>query len=149
MAEKKKEIIVPGAQDGQREMQQKLILYQLLQRHLEELQQQAGLIERRYIELETTRQIVGDLEKHKDKADVMIPLGSGCFVNGTAEAAGKVLTEIGAGVFVRKTDEAITNFLEENKAYIEKSSDELRKEMENVIGKMNKIALEIQGMSKE
>jgi prefoldin alpha subunit len=145
MAEKKNEITVGSDKGKQAELQQKVILYQILNRHLEELKQEAGLIERRFLEVETTKQIVGDLKKRKDNTEIMIPLGSGCFVKGTAESADRVLFEIGGGVFVHKKGELAENALAEKTAEIDKAGKDLQKEMEDVVGKMNSIALELQG----
>jgi DNA-binding NtrC family response regulator len=67
------------------------------------------------------------------------------FVKGTAESADRVLFEIGGGVFVHKKGELAENALAEKTAEIDKAGKDLQKEMEDVVGKMNSIALELQG----
>ena len=63
-------------------MQENIVLLQLLEKHLEELKQQGALLENKFIELETTKQITEDMKKMKDSQDVMIPLGSGIYSYG-------------------------------------------------------------------
>ena len=130
-------------------MQENIVLLQLLEKHLEELKQQGALLENKFIELETTKQITEDMKKMKDSQDVMIPLGSGIYSYGKITDTEKVMVELGAGVVLNKTLSEATRFIEEKEKEIEKLSNQLNQEMTEVVEKINQIVSEIQKAQKE
>lgn len=135
----------PSPDEGNKaELQQKLIVYQLMQKRLEELQQKAVLIERRYAELEITKNTISDIEKTKKGGEMFFPLGSGLYVKGSASDDKKLMVELGAGLVSIKGTDAARDFLEEKKKDIENSGKGLEKEMRTTVGKINEIAHELQ-----
>lgn len=131
---------MPGKEQ---EAQQKLVLYQLLNQRIEQLNEQAKMIEQKLLELETTRQTLGDLKKLKQGNEVLIPLGSGCYTHGRTGDSG-LLIDLGAGVMVRKAPEEAKKVIEDKKAEIERLSGTLQNEANDVITKMNEIGPELQ-----
>jgi prefoldin alpha subunit len=128
----------------EQEMQENLILYQLLQKHLEELSNQATLLEGRLMELENTSGTLSDLKGMKEKGELVFSLGSGCYGYGRLDDRGKVMVDIGAGTLVNKTPAQAESFLEEKKEEIKKLSEKLVKEVSEVSERMNTLAAEIQ-----
>lgn len=85
----------------QEAMQEKVMLYQILQKHLESLTQNAVMVERRYEELEATKMALEDLAKAKE-SEILVPLGSGFFTYGKITDSRRMLADTGAGVFIDK-----------------------------------------------
>jgi prefoldin alpha subunit len=104
---------------GQEAMQEKVILYQILQKHLESLTQNAVMIERRYEEIEATRMALEDIGKAME-SEILVPLGSGIFTYGKITDPGRMLADAGAGVFIDKDPEYSKQLLEERKKEMEK-----------------------------
>jgi prefoldin alpha subunit len=139
-----KKIKVENDKDKKAELQQKMIVYQLMQKRLEELQQQAMLIERRYAEIEVARNTIADIEKTKKGGEMFFPLGSGVYAKGNILGDKSLMVELGAGLVSVKNPRAAKDFLEEKKKEIEKSGKELENELKVTTGKMNEIAVQLQ-----
>ena len=137
------------ADKKEQEMQEKLILYQLLQKHLEELSNQATLLEGKMLEIETTSSTLSDLRGMKEKGELVFPLGSGCYGYGRLDDNGKIMVDIGAGNLINKTPSQAAAFLEEKKEEIKKLGDRLVKEVSEVSERLNILAEEIQKESEK
>jgi prefoldin alpha subunit len=131
----------------EKEMQEKAILYQIMQKHMESLGQNATLLERRYEELEMTRQALEDIGKLKEKNDILVPVGSGFFTRGKISDFKNMLVDIGAGIFMDKDPDSSKRLLEDRKKEIEKLADELQSEMNEVSSRINTLTTEIEQAS--
>ncbi len=89
----------------EKELQEKAILYQLLQKHLESMTQNAILLERRYEEIEAARMAMEDIGKLRDKNEILVPLGSGLFTHGRITDPKSMIVDIGSGIFLEKDSE--------------------------------------------
>lgn len=133
----------------EKEMQEKMILYQIMQKHMESLGQNATLLERRYEEMEMTRQALEDIGKLKEKNDILVPVGSGFFTRGKISDFKDMLVDIGAGIFMDKDPGSSKRLLEDRKKEIEKLADELQHEMNEVSSRINTLAMEIEQASQQ
>ena len=61
------------------DIQEKFVLYQLLNQRLEEIKQHATIIQQKMIEVETTKIAIGGIKDVNEEKDILIPLGSGFF----------------------------------------------------------------------
>ncbi len=139
----------PAQEEKQEAMQEKAILYQILQKHLEGLTQNAVMIERRYEEMEAARMAMEDISRLKENNEVLIPLGSGFFTYGKIADSRKMLAELGAGIFMDKDIESSRQLLEERRKEMEKLAQEMQTEMSEVSSRLNELAMELEGLSQE
>ena len=137
-----KKIEVPS--QNQQEMQEKILLYQVLKGNLEQLVQQSSLLEKRFMELEVTKQTIRDLDKLKEGSEILVPLGSGCYSEGKVTVSKKILIDIGAGVTVFKDPKEIQEDLGSKTKELEDASKGLQEEMNKNVAKMNEFSPEIQ-----
>ncbi len=126
-----------------------LVLHQLLSRRLEQINEQAKLIEQRLLELETTGQALDDLKGLKGGEEILIPMGSGCYTYGRAGDSGRLLCDVGAGVMVSKSPGEAKKILEDKEAGIGSFSKALQKEANDAVEKMNEIGPELQRFLQE
>jgi prefoldin alpha subunit len=133
----------------QESLQEKAILYQILQKHLENLTQNAVMLERRYEEIEATRMALEDIGKLKEKNEILIPLGSGFFTYGRITEPGKMLADAGAGMFMDKDSASSKALLADKKEEIEKIAGELQNEMSEVSSRLNSLTSELESMSRQ
>jgi prefoldin alpha subunit len=134
--------------EAQESMQEKAILYQILQKHMESLGQNASLLERRYEEIEMTRQALEDIGKAKG-SDILIPLGSGFFTHGKISDSRNMLVDMGAGIFMDKDAESSKSILDDRRKEIEKLAEEMQHEMNEVSSRINSLAMEIERASQQ
>jgi len=130
--------------DKKAELQQKLVIYQLMQKRLEELQQQAMIIEKKYAELEITKNTISDLEKSKAGNELFFPLGSGVYAKGSVHEDKTVMVELGAGLVSVKDTKSARDFLDKTKQDIEESGKNMENEIRTTAEKINAIAHELQ-----
>jgi len=128
----------------EKELQEKVLVYQIMQKHLEELGQSALLLDRKYAEIEAAREAFEDITKLKEKNEVLVPIGNGIFSHGKITETQKFLVEVGAGILMEKDPESARKFLEEKKNEIEKLAEELQAEINETSERMNSLAAEIE-----
>lgn len=131
------------------ELQEKILLYQLLHRSLDELQQQALILQQRVLELEATRVAVTESSKLPKNNQLLIPLGSGCYVSGRATQTSSLLVNVGAGVVLKKSPKDVLALLEERAKEIQNLLEKVQLEMLAATAKINEIAPEIEALAKE
>jgi prefoldin alpha subunit len=143
-----KDVKVPDGKEktSQEELQEKLFLFQILEKHLETLKQQGTLIETRLVEIETTRAAIDEINKLKDDNETLVPLGSGLYVKGRIIHK-EILTELGASVMLKKSLTEVIDFLDDKRKELEKVAKQIEEQANEVIGKMNDIGPEIQRMA--
>ena len=127
-------------------MQQKMILFQLLQKHLEELKQRATLIENKFMEIQSTKQALEDLSK--PGKEILVPLGSGCYTKSKTSEKKEILVDLGSGIVANKSEKELHDFLNRKEREIELGSKQVQEEMLNVANQINTIAHEIEHLQK-
>jgi len=125
----------------QKQLQQKMMEYQLMEERLKQIDQQRDFFIEKMVEIEQTKQAVEELEKNKEE-DVLVPLGSGLFLPGKINKKEKMLIGIGSDIILEKDSEGINNILEQRKKILEDN-------LENIQNSMMQIAKEMQLLQKE
>ncbi len=131
------------------EIQQKFILYQLLQQRAEELKQQIEMLQQKNMEMETTKFALGEISKVKEGNDILVPLGSGCYTHGKVGNSGKILVDLGAGILTNKDPESAKQVVEEKREEIEKLLLNLHQEFQEAASKMQELLPELQKASED
>ena len=131
------------------EIQEKVILYQLLQKQLEDMKSQALLIERKLMEFEISKKALSDTKTLKDGSEILIPVGSGTYIHGSAAPSKKVLIDIGANYMISKDISSSETVLESQKSDVEKLNDKLAHEVSEVVNKINTLAMEIEQLQQK
>ncbi|NIO22537.1 MAG: prefoldin subunit alpha [Candidatus Aenigmarchaeota archaeon] len=134
---------------SEEKLQEKYVLYQLLQQNLESLREQLELVERQFMEIKTTQEVLKDLKKGKVTNDVLIPLGSGCYGKGKVTDLKTFLINLGANVMANKTLESAGPFLEEREKELEKAGKEIQEQMAKTANQINETAMEIQELARK
>ena len=132
-----------------REVEEKLIMYQLLQKQLEIFRQQAMQLEKGFIEIETTKQAMEDFKKLKADNEIMIPLASGYYIEGKITNLKRVLMSPGANLMIEQDFGSALEGLEQKKNEIEKMSKDLQDKMQDVVQKINDIAPDLERLMKQ
>jgi prefoldin alpha subunit len=130
-------------------LQEKYILYQLLQQNLESLREQFEIVERQLIELKNTQQVLKDLSKGKKTNDVLIPLGSGCYGKGEVTDLKDFVVNLGGNVMADKKTGSIKPFLEKREKELERAGREIQERMIKIANQINETAMEIQHLGKK
>lgn len=135
-----------GEEVTQEKLQEKLMVFQLMERQLESLRQQGMMLEQRLIEIETSKAALDEIDKLKQGNEALIPLGSGLFTNATISGK-KVMTEIGSGLMEEKSAKDAKAFLESRQKELEKAGMELGGEMQKISNDLQRMGPELQEMA--
>jgi prefoldin alpha subunit len=93
-----------------------------LEQTAETLQQRIGMINAAITDLTYANMTLEGIEKEKDDAELLVPIGSSSYIKVKLANADKVVVGMGAGVSIEKT-------LPEAKAIVKERLDELEKTM--------------------
>jgi len=131
-------------QDAKKKIQEKILIFQILQGQLEELSNQATLAGAKMAEIEEAQSVLRDVKGIPANNDALIPIGAGCFAHGKMAGSDKFLVEVGAGYMMNRSPEEALALLEEKKKEIEKVGEKINAEMERLATYINKLGLDIQ-----
>ena len=120
------------------------MLYQILSQNMETLKQQLQLIEQQKMEVNVTLDALDDVSKAEKGNDVMLPLGSGVFAEGSISDNDSFNVNIGAGIIVKKNKVELGKFLESRKKEIDNASKQIQMDLEKSSQKIEEIAAELQ-----
>ncbi len=127
-----------------KDLQEKFVLYQLLNQRLEEIKQHATIIQHKLLEFETSKNALIELKDVKADSEMLIPLGSGLFTHGKSGSQEKILVDLGAGIIAKKSLEDASGFIDKKKKEVEDAVQVLQMEANAITAKLNEIVPELQ-----
>ncbi len=128
----------------QEEIQQAMMIFQVLQKHAEELRQQVMAISQKAAELEGTQQILADFAKVRDKNEILMPVGSGFYTRASVTDRKTLVASIGANLAIEKPVAESLKLVEDQKAEIDKLLENATMELEQTTVKIQELAPVIQ-----
>lgn len=137
------------AEDKQKQVQEKVLVYQILQNQLEEFNKQATVLETRMDELEVTKIALQETKGVRADSETLFHLGSGCYGHGRLSDNNKFLVEIGAGIMANKSLPEAVAVIESRKREIESVGKKLQHEMEVIASSINQVTADLQRLSAE
>lgn len=129
---------------NQKELQEKILAYRILQIRLESVIKERELIASKIFELENTLASISEIEKTGD--ETLFSLGSEAHAFGKLTNKERLIVEIGANIALEKTFEEGKETLNKRKSELEKVLKEIQKEIVQLTSAIQKIAPEIQAM---
>ena len=124
-----------------RELQEKILTYRVLEGRLGSLLKQRDLIASKLVEIQNTIQSISEIESGEE---ILFPLGSGIHAFGKIEEKGKVMIEIGGGIVLEKTVEEGMKMLKERRGEIENSLKATQGNIGEMSSKLEQLGTDIQ-----
>ena len=146
-----KEISVPSGDKpekgvSQEKLQEKFMLFQLMEKQLETLNQHKSMVEARLVEIDTTASAIDEIKSLDKDNETLVPLGSGLYIK--AKLMGDtVLTELGASVMKEKGFPSASAFLKSRRGELEKASKQIDDQISEISKSLNELGPELQRMS--
>jgi len=129
----------------QKEFQEKVLAYRILESRINALSQQRDLLTNKMFEIQTTLNSIDELEKSDE--DIIFPVGSESYAYGKISDKGKMIVEIGAGVAMEKTFEEARSILKGRMADMDKALTTLERNMQEAGESLEILEPEIQRMA--
>ena len=132
----------------QKEMQKKLIRYQILESKANALMKRRELLITKMLEIEATLNSIEEIKK-SDGEDILLPIGSSVHVKGGIKKVDKMIVELGANTAIESTVEKTKKILEERRKILQVGLTTLEKEMTNVGNEIMRLQPELQAMLRQ
>ncbi len=119
------------------------------------LKQQLNAVEKNLVQLEQKRNelsfIIDSLKSIKGQSGekILVPIGSGVFVQAVLEKSDKLLVEVGSGVVLKKSLEEAQEILEKQSEEINKIQVKMRADTDKMIVKLSELEPEIMSFYQE
>lgn len=123
----------------ERDLQEKVAVYRVLEARLEAAIKQRDSIASRIVEMQAVKESIGELEKSDD---VIFPVGSDVFAFGKIAEKKKVMVAVGAGVIMEKS-------IAEAKEILDKRREEMEQVMKEVQGNIEKVSSTLEQLGSE
>ena len=120
-----------------KDIQKQYLEFQILNQQLQQLQQQAGMIEKQIIELRKLSDNLDSIKQLKGNNELLVPMGAGIFMKAQLKDNSTLLINVGSDVIVKKT------FLE-SKEMLESQLKELEDILENANGQVSELATQLE-----
>lgn len=129
---------------NQKELQEKILAYRILQSKLEESLKQREILMNRIMEIENTIEAIE--ESGKNDKETLFPIGSDTFLLGKVTDKNKMLVGIGANILLEKSFEEGKESLNKNKVDLEIAMKEIQHEINHLSSDLQRLTPEIQEM---
>jgi len=130
----------------EKELQEKLITYRILESRLNSLLKQRDLITSKLLELQSTLSSINEIEKSQE---ILFPLGSEVYTFGKIIEKNKIILEVGGGIALEKNLEESKISLNERRVEFEKILNETQKNVLEVSSVMDGLGMEIQNLGQK
>lgn len=129
-----------------KEIQQRLVEYQLLQQHIENLQQQVQILNQQSLELSKLNEALSDLEGFKQGTEIFSQIGPGIFVKANIKDTKEVLFNVGSDIFINKKVKEAVISLESQKIEISESVAKIEEQFKKAVSRILELQEEIQNI---
>lgn len=129
----------------QKELQEKILTYRILEARLDSLLKQRDMIASKLIEIQTTLASLSEIEKSKE--EILFPIGAEAYTFGKVIDKKKMIVEIGANVALEKGVEEGKEILNKRKAEMENALNAIQKDVAQISAGLEQLGPEIQEMA--
>lgn len=123
-------------------MQETIAEFQFLQQRMEALQKNIEQFEMRRNELLIVKNSVESLKDRKD-SPLLIPVGSGLFIEGALRNDESVLVEVGANIIARKKWDDAQKLLDVQLGNIDKIENDIQSEISEIVSRLAELEPQI------
>ena len=117
--------------NGKKDVQEKVIRYQILEGRIKALMKRRELLVTKMIEIETTLGSIEEIGKNKDN-EILLPLGSNVHVPGTLKDIKRIVVELGANIAVEENIEEAKKIIEKRMNMINEGLQATESEIVNL-----------------
>lgn len=89
-----------GKEDKERQLQERVLAYRILESRIDSLAKQREFLAGRLVELQTTLESIGEIEKGGE--EMLFPIGSAAYTLGKVVDKTRMIVEVGAGIALEK-----------------------------------------------
>lgn len=130
---------------GQKELQEKILTYRILEARLDSLFKQRDMLASKMIEIQATLASADEIEK--SEGEILFPIGAEAYAFGKVTDKNRFIVEIGANVALEKNLEETRQILDKRRAEIENALNAVQKEIAQAYASLERLEPEIRKMA--
>ncbi len=130
---------------NQKELQEKLARYQILDSRVKALMSRRDLLLTKILEIETTLTSIEEIEKGK-KQEILLPLGSNVHIPGNLRKVKKMIVELGANIAIETTVKKTKDILNKRKDVLEGGLKTIENQMTAISNELIRLEPEIKAL---
>jgi len=130
---------------NQKEIQEKLARYQILDSRVKALMNRRDLLLSKILEIETTLTSIEEVEKDK-KQEILLPLGSNVHIPGSLMKVKKMIVELGANIAIETTVKKTKDILNKRKDVLEGGLKTIDNQMTTISNELIRLEPEIKAL---
>lgn len=100
------------------EMQEKFMEFQMLQKHIEHIQEQVTVLQQQLLELDISAKAIEEIGTAKEGNEILAPVANGIFVKTRVENVEQMVVNVGSNVMVERTPTEVVGLLKEQQEKI-------------------------------
>ncbi|MEM3874803.1 MAG: prefoldin subunit alpha [Candidatus Bathyarchaeia archaeon] len=125
------------AAKAEEELRRLSVEIRILEQTAEALQSRINMINAVITDLTYANMTLEGLEKQKENAELLVPIGGNSYIKARLETPDKVTVGIGAGVSVEKTLQEAKEIIRKKLEELEKSRTSLQQQFSQVVDRIN------------
>jgi prefoldin alpha subunit len=130
--------------EKEKELQKKILIYQLLEKYADGLREQLAFLEKQMIDISTSYVAIDEIQNAKSDQEMFVGLGGGCWSAVKLQKEKQLLVNLGAGILAKQSIEQAKKILESRTADIQNEIDRIRAEFVAISEKLASLAAEIE-----
>jgi prefoldin alpha subunit len=131
----------------QKELQEKMLTYRILEARLEGLLKQRDMIASKLFEVQTT--LVSMDEIGKSDQEILFPIGAEAYTFGKVADKKKFIVDIGANIALEKSVEEGKQILDKRKSEMEEALNSMQNDIAQISSTLEVLGPEIQEMAEQ
>ncbi|MBS3136518.1 prefoldin subunit alpha [Candidatus Woesearchaeota archaeon] len=126
----------------QKEIEKRVLEYQMLEQRMRDMQEQLMAADQQLIDMVSTARSIEEIASIDDKKDMLVPITNGIFTTASLRKSDTLLVNIGSSVVVEMS-------MDETKKLIEKQREELKMLRTNISENLKKFMKRASEIEKE
>jgi prefoldin alpha subunit len=128
----------------ERELQEKMLTYRILESRLEALIKQRDMVATKLVEIQST---INSIEESQKSDEILFNMGSDVFAPGKIIDKNRIIVEVGASVAMEKSVDETKEVLQKRSNDLQTSLNSVQKDMVQISVALERLGPEIQEMA--
>jgi prefoldin alpha subunit len=130
---------------SEKELQEKIMVYRIVESRIDALMRQRDLFLNKIVELQNSLASIDEIAKSKE--EILFPIGSEAYSFGKVADKNKIIVEIGAGVALEKNFEEAKEIIQKRKNDIQTAVKEIQEDVQKLSQSLSSLEFEIQSLA--
>ena len=134
------------AEEKEKKAQELYMEFQVLDKHIKQLQNQLEAVTHQLLELHTTSNSLDEFRKINNGKEIFVPLSSGIFAKADIKDTSELLVNVGAGVVVKKDIVSAKKLIQNQIEEIQKIQKQMINELEKLTSHAAQLERQLQSL---